>query len=38
MYLIVVQSVATALSGVRLPWHKLDRHGTATLATSRTLG
>jgi peptidoglycan/xylan/chitin deacetylase (PgdA/CDA1 family)/GT2 family glycosyltransferase len=27
MYLIVVQSVATALSGVRLPWHKLDRHG-----------
>jgi cellulose synthase/poly-beta-1,6-N-acetylglucosamine synthase-like glycosyltransferase/peptidoglycan/xylan/chitin deacetylase (PgdA/CDA1 family) len=29
MYLIVVQSVATMLSGARLPWHKLDRHGTA---------
>lgn len=29
MYLVVIQSVATALSGVRLPWHKLDRLGTA---------
>jgi cellulose synthase/poly-beta-1,6-N-acetylglucosamine synthase-like glycosyltransferase/peptidoglycan/xylan/chitin deacetylase (PgdA/CDA1 family) len=29
MYLVVIQSVATALSGVRLPWHKLERHGTA---------
>lgn len=27
MYLVVVQSVATALSGVRLPWHKLERRG-----------
>jgi hypothetical protein len=26
--------VATALSGVRLPWHKLERRGQATL-TSR---
>ncbi len=29
MYLVVIQSVATALSGVRLPWHKLERLGTA---------
>jgi cellulose synthase/poly-beta-1,6-N-acetylglucosamine synthase-like glycosyltransferase/peptidoglycan/xylan/chitin deacetylase (PgdA/CDA1 family) len=29
MYLVVIQSVFTALSGVRLPWHKLDRQGTA---------
>jgi cellulose synthase/poly-beta-1,6-N-acetylglucosamine synthase-like glycosyltransferase len=29
MYLVVVQSVATALSGVRLPWHKLERQGIA---------
>ncbi|HEV2783124.1 MAG TPA: bifunctional polysaccharide deacetylase/glycosyltransferase family 2 protein [Actinophytocola sp.] len=29
MYLVVVQSLATALSGVRLPWQKLERHGTA---------
>jgi cellulose synthase/poly-beta-1,6-N-acetylglucosamine synthase-like glycosyltransferase/peptidoglycan/xylan/chitin deacetylase (PgdA/CDA1 family) len=28
MYLVVIQSLATALSGVRLPWHKLDRLGT----------
>jgi hypothetical protein len=27
MYLVVIQSILTALSGVRLPWHKLDRHG-----------
>ena len=35
MYLVVVQSVATALSGVRLPWHKLDRHGTAAVSARR---
>ena len=29
MYLVVIQSIATALSGVRLPWHKLERLGTA---------
>jgi cellulose synthase/poly-beta-1,6-N-acetylglucosamine synthase-like glycosyltransferase len=29
MYLVVVQSVATAVAGARLPWHKLDRHGQA---------
>lgn len=33
MYLVVVQSVATALSGVRLPWHKLERRGQATLTS-----
>jgi len=27
MYLVVVQSVATAVAGARLPWHKLQRHG-----------
>jgi peptidoglycan/xylan/chitin deacetylase (PgdA/CDA1 family)/GT2 family glycosyltransferase len=35
MYLVVVQSVATALSGVRLPWQKLDRHGTAAVSAPR---
>jgi len=29
MYLVVVQSVATAVAGARLPWHKLERHGQA---------
>jgi cellulose synthase/poly-beta-1,6-N-acetylglucosamine synthase-like glycosyltransferase/peptidoglycan/xylan/chitin deacetylase (PgdA/CDA1 family) len=29
MYLVVIQSVATAISGVRLPWHKLERRGQA---------
>lgn len=27
MYLVVIQSLATAVSGVRLPWHKLERRG-----------
>ncbi len=27
IYLVVVQSVASALSGVHLPWHKLERTG-----------
>ncbi|TNC25854.1 bifunctional polysaccharide deacetylase/glycosyltransferase family 2 protein [Amycolatopsis alkalitolerans] len=27
MYLVVIQSVVTALAGARLPWHKLDRRG-----------
>jgi two-component system response regulator QseB len=27
MYLVVAQSVATALAGARLPWRKLERHG-----------
>jgi cellulose synthase/poly-beta-1,6-N-acetylglucosamine synthase-like glycosyltransferase/peptidoglycan/xylan/chitin deacetylase (PgdA/CDA1 family) len=29
MYLVVLQSLATALSGIRLPWHKPHRHGLA---------
>jgi cellulose synthase/poly-beta-1,6-N-acetylglucosamine synthase-like glycosyltransferase/peptidoglycan/xylan/chitin deacetylase (PgdA/CDA1 family) len=29
MYLVVVQSVVTALAGARLPWHKLQRRGEA---------
>jgi hypothetical protein len=27
MYLVVLQSVMTALAGARLPWHKLTRTG-----------
>ncbi|HET6499597.1 MAG TPA: bifunctional polysaccharide deacetylase/glycosyltransferase family 2 protein [Amycolatopsis sp.] len=27
MYLVVIQSVVTALAGARLPWHKLERRG-----------
>ncbi|NKQ58469.1 glycosyltransferase [Amycolatopsis sp. K13G38] len=27
MYLVVVQSVVTAVAGARLPWHKLQRRG-----------
>jgi hypothetical protein len=33
MYLVVLQSVATALAGVRLPWHKLERRGVAAPIT-----
>src|SRR5262249_3170781 len=33
MYLVVVQSLATAVAGTRLPWHKLHRQGTVTRAT-----
>lgn len=29
MYLVVVQSVATALAGIRLPWHRIVRTGAA---------
>lgn len=29
MYLVVLQSVVTAIVGARLPWHKLDRSGQA---------
>jgi peptidoglycan/xylan/chitin deacetylase (PgdA/CDA1 family)/GT2 family glycosyltransferase len=36
MYLVVIQSVATALSGALLPWHKLDRHGTAVTGPAST--
>lgn len=27
MYLVVIQSIVSALSGIRLPWHKLERTG-----------
>jgi cellulose synthase/poly-beta-1,6-N-acetylglucosamine synthase-like glycosyltransferase/peptidoglycan/xylan/chitin deacetylase (PgdA/CDA1 family) len=30
MYLVLIQSVLTALTGARLRWHKLDRAGTAS--------
>ncbi|GAA1823642.1 glycosyltransferase [Luedemannella flava] len=37
MYLVVVQSVVTALAGVRLPWHRMVRSGAAQdLLRSRT--
>jgi hypothetical protein len=32
MYLVVIQSVASALYGVRLRWHKLRRTGDVTVA------
>jgi predicted branched-subunit amino acid permease len=36
MYLVVVQSVVTALAGVRLPWHRMVRSGAAqTLLRTR---
>jgi hypothetical protein len=31
MYLVVIQSVAAALAGTRLRWHKLRRTGLATV-------
>ena len=31
-YLVVIQSVVSALSGVHLPWHKLQRTGDVTVA------
>ncbi|HJP79358.1 MAG TPA: bifunctional polysaccharide deacetylase/glycosyltransferase family 2 protein [Pseudonocardiaceae bacterium] len=34
MYLVVLQSVATAIAGVRLPWHKLERRGVVAPASS----
>ncbi|GAA1770275.1 bifunctional polysaccharide deacetylase/glycosyltransferase family 2 protein [Luedemannella helvata] len=37
MYLVVVQSVVTALAGVRLPWHRMVRSGAAqSLLRART--
>ncbi|WP_227468044.1 glycosyltransferase [Microbacterium sp. YJN-G] len=31
MYLVVIQSVFTALSGTRLRWHRMQRYGTLTV-------
>ncbi len=28
MYLVVIQSVATAIAGARLRWHRMERYGT----------
>ncbi|WP_037881611.1 bifunctional polysaccharide deacetylase/glycosyltransferase family 2 protein [Streptomyces sp. NRRL F-5727] len=36
MYLVVVQSVVTALLGSRLRWHRMQRTGTATATLDRT--
>ncbi|MFK4194188.1 bifunctional polysaccharide deacetylase/glycosyltransferase family 2 protein [Streptomyces sp. NPDC033754] len=36
MYLVVVQSVVTALLGSRLRWHRMHRTGTATETLERT--
>ncbi|MFI8764790.1 glycosyltransferase [Streptomyces sp. NPDC053792] len=36
MYLVVVQSVVTALLGSRLRWHRMQRTGTATETLERT--
>ncbi len=33
MYLVVIQSVVSALSGIHLPWHKLERQGLDTVLT-----
>jgi hypothetical protein len=36
MYLVVVQSVVTALLGTRLKWHRMQRSGAvASLAVTR---
>ena len=34
MYLVVIQSVVTAIAGATLRWHKLERRGDATIATA----
>lgn len=31
MYLVVIQSVFTALAGTRLRWHRMQRYGTLTV-------
>jgi cellulose synthase/poly-beta-1,6-N-acetylglucosamine synthase-like glycosyltransferase/peptidoglycan/xylan/chitin deacetylase (PgdA/CDA1 family) len=36
MYLVVIQSVVSALSGIRLPWHKLERTGMDDLPSAAT--
>ncbi|MTD59549.1 glycosyltransferase [Amycolatopsis sp. RM579] len=36
MYLVVVQSVVTALAGARLPWHKLQRRGIRGVTTEHS--
>ena len=36
MYAVVIQSIATAVAGTRLRWHRMDRYG--TFASSGTAG
>lgn len=36
MYLVVIQSVVTALAGVRLKWHRMERYGSLNAATAST--
>ena len=38
MYLVVIQSVVSALAGVRLPWHKLERTGLDTATVPEPAG
>ncbi|MEJ2854547.1 MULTISPECIES: bifunctional polysaccharide deacetylase/glycosyltransferase family 2 protein [unclassified Saccharothrix] len=37
MYLVVIQSIVTAIAGARLPWQKLKRTGTAAQAAPEPL-
>jgi cellulose synthase/poly-beta-1,6-N-acetylglucosamine synthase-like glycosyltransferase len=37
MYLVVVQSLVTALTGIRLRWHRIDRTGEARSANAPTV-
>ena len=34
IYLVVIQSVVSALSGLHLPWHKLERTGEVVVPTA----
>ena len=34
MYAVVIQSIATAVAGTRLRWHRMDRYGTFTSSGS----
>lgn len=38
MYLVVIQSMVSALSGIRLPWHKLERTGMDGATVPETAG
>jgi cellulose synthase/poly-beta-1,6-N-acetylglucosamine synthase-like glycosyltransferase/peptidoglycan/xylan/chitin deacetylase (PgdA/CDA1 family) len=38
MYLVVLQSLVSALSGIRLPWHKLERTGMDSPLTPELAG
>lgn len=31
MYLVVIQSVVTALAGLHLRWHRMERYGSLTV-------